>query len=255
MKRRAVSITLLIALISVIMVPAGASTSLRRGEKITLTVFAASSLGQTFTALGKQFERKHPGVSVQFSFLSSSSLAIQLSAGAPADVFASASESDMASVSSLVPHSVLFAANRVVLATPKGNNFHINKIIDLNKRGVKWIQCAHAVPCGVAADAALAYEGRVTSKPVSLEPKVSSVVAKLVSGEVDAAIIYHTDYVANKATLKEIRFKGIEAATTRYPIGVVKSSKQLALAKSFVDSILSANGRKVLAEAGFVRVN
>jgi len=247
--------TLLIAVVMFSIVAGPSSAAIKRSQKVTLTVFAASSLGQTFTTIGRAFESKHPGVTVEFSFLASSTLATQLLAGAPADVFASASPTDMAAVKSLVPGTVVFAANRVVLATPRGNKLHINKIIDLNKHGVKWIQCAHAVPCGVAADAALAAEGRVTSKPVSLEPKVSSVVAKVVSGEVDAAIIFHTDYVANQTSLEEIRFKSIEAATTRYPIGVVKTSAQWDLAKSFVDSVLSAYGRKVLAEAGFIRVN
>lgn len=253
MKNRISSFLVLISLFSVVLAPAQAS--LKRSEKVALTVFAASSLGQTFSVLGKAFEAKHPGVTVQFSFLASSTLATQLLAGAPADVFASASTTDMALMKTLVPDASIFAANRVVLATALVGRFHVNKIIDLNKPGLKWIQCAHIVPCGAAADAALAYEGRVTSKPVSLEPKVSSVVAKLLSGEVDAAIIYHTDYVANKAALKEIRFKGVGASTTQYPIGVLKNSSKGLLAQSFVDSVLSANGRKVLAEAGFIRVN
>ena len=240
-----------VAMLSLISTPSQAV--LHRNEKATLTVFAASSLGQTFAILGKAFEAKHPGVKVEFSFLASSTLATQIMAGAPVDVFASASISEMAAVKSLVPEMSIFAANRVILATPRDNKFHINKIVDLNKRGLKWIQCAHVVPCGVAADAALASEARVTSKPVSLEPKVSSVVAKLVSREVDAAIIYHTDFIANRDVLKEIHFKDTAAAITRYPIGVVKTSAQQPLAKAFVATILSAYGRKVLAEAGFLR--
>jgi molybdate transport system substrate-binding protein len=154
-------------------------------------------------------------------------------------------------VRNLMTDVALFASNRVILATPRVNRIHINKIVDLNQRGVKWIQCAHVVPCGVAADAVLASEGRISSKPVSYEPKVSSAVAKVVNGEVDAAIIYHTDYLANKGVLKEIRFADTAAATTKYPIGIVKSSKQQALAKSFVNLVLSPYGRKILAEAGF----
>ncbi len=246
---------LLIAVTMLVLIAPPSDASLNRSGKSTLVIFAASSLGQTFTTIGKAFESKHPGVSVQFSFLASSTLATQILAGAPVDVFASASVSDMNSARVLVPDSTIFAANRVVLATPRENRFHINKIVDLNKRGVKWIQCAHAVPCGVAADAALASEGRLTSKPVSLEPKVSSVVAKLVSGEVDAAIIFHTDFIANKGVLKEIRFKDSYAATTHYPIAVVKTSTQQSLAKAFVDTVLSAYGRKVLAEAGFIRAS
>ncbi len=253
MRRRASFLFIAVALLTLI-VP-NSDASLKRGEKSTLTIFAASSLGQTFTTIGKAFEAKHPGVSVQFSFLASSTLATQMLAGAPVDVFASASVADMSTVKTLVPSPTVFAANRVVLATPRNNRFHINKIVDLNKRGVKWIQCAHVVPCGVAADAALASERRVTSKPVSLEPKVSSVVAKLVAEEVDAAIIYHTDFIANRVILKEIRFRDSAAATTRYPIGVVETSTQQSLAKSFIDTVLSAYGRKVLAEAGFTKAS
>ncbi len=253
MKRR--GSFLLIAVTLLALTAPSSDAALNRSGKTTLVIFAASSLGQTFTTIGKEFESKHPGVSVQFSFLASSTLATQMLAGAPVDAFASASVADMNTVKVLVPDSTIFTANRVVLATPRGNKFHINKIVDLNKRGVKWIQCAHVVPCGAAADTALASEGRLTSRPVSLEPKVSSVVAKLVSGEVDAAVIYHTDFIANRAVLKEIRFKNTSAATTLYPIGVVKTSTQQSLAKAFVDTVLSAYGRKVLAEAGFLRAS
>jgi molybdate transport system substrate-binding protein len=243
------SILIVVVLLSLTTAPSQAS--LTRSGRTTLTVFAASSLGATFTTLGKTFERKNPGLRVQFSFLASSTLATQLNADAPADVFASASVSDMDLVRNLMTDVALFASNRVILATPRVNRIHINKIVDLNQRGVKWIQCAHVVPCGVAADAVLASEGRISSKPVSYEPKVSSAVAKVVNGEVDAAIMYHTDYLANKGVLKEIRFADTAAATTKYPIGIVKSSKQQALAKSFVNLVLSPYGRKILAEAGF----
>ncbi len=253
MKPRTISFLIALALLPIAATPAHAS--LKRDSITTLTVFAASSLGQTFSTIGKAFEGKNKGVSVQFSFLASSTLATQLNAGAPADVFASASVSDMTAVKSLVPDSTIFTANRVVLATPRANSFHINKIIDLNKRGLKWIECAPIVPCGAAANTALASEGRITSKPVSLEPKVSSVVAKLIGGEVDAAIIFHSDYVAHKDVLKEIRFKSSQAATTQYPIGVVKTSSRQILAKKFVEMVLSPYGRKILAEAGFIRVN
>lgn len=256
MKPRLVAFALALVITSTFSTPSlFASQVLQRTKTRTLTIFAASSLTQTFTAMGKSFETKHPGVTIRFSFLASSTLAAQLTAGAPADIFASASEADMTLAKTRIGTSFLFATNRIVLATLKGNAFHINKIVDLNKAGVKWIQCAHPVPCGMAADAALASDGRVKSKPVSLEPKVANAVAKLIAGEVDAAFIYHTDYVANARRFREIRFKNQEAATTRYFIGLVTDGRQSALAQSFVESLFSAAGRKVLAEAGFIRVS
>lgn len=256
MKSRLVAFALALAITTTFLTPSVSAASTLKGTKsLSLTIFAASSLAQSFTTMGKSFETKHPGVTIRFSFLASSTLAAQLNAGAPADIFASASEADMALAKSRIRNSFLFAANRIVLATPRGNAFHINKIVDLNREGVKWVQCAHPVPCGMAADSALASDGRVKSKPVSLEPKVANAVAKLIAGEVDAAFIYHTDYVANARKLKEIRFRNQEAATTRYFIGLVTESKQSTLAQSFLETLFSAAGRKVLAEAGFIRVS
>ncbi|MBN1270046.1 MAG: molybdate ABC transporter substrate-binding protein [Kiritimatiellae bacterium] len=65
------------------------------GRAENLTVFAAASLTESFRELAAQFERGHPGVAVTLNLGSSSQLAQQLSAGAPADVFASADEKQM----------------------------------------------------------------------------------------------------------------------------------------------------------------
>ena len=236
------------------MAPSHAVISHKTQKKpVLLIVFAASSLTESFTSLGRQFEQAHPGTRIQFSFLSSPALATQLIEGAPADVFASASIKDMATVVDRVSKSYLFAANRVVLAIPRANPLRIKRVQDLNKPNVKWIACAHQVPCGVAADAALAAEGTVKSKPISLESKATSVVTKIIAGEVDAAIVYRTDIVANRKFLREIPFKNSEAAMTKYPIGVVKKSAHPALAKAFVDLVLSIKGLKLLSRAGFDR--
>ena len=64
----------------------------------TITVFAAASLMGTFTQIGKQFEAAHPGDTVKFSFGGSSTLATQITGGAPADVFASAAPANMNTV-------------------------------------------------------------------------------------------------------------------------------------------------------------
>ena len=228
------------------MTPQGSAAS-----KNTITVFAASSLADSFTYLGKAFEKSHPGTTVQFSFLASPTLATQINAGAPADVFVSASGKDIQNASSRVPYYVGYVFNRVVLAVPVKNPFKITRIRGLNTPGVKWIQCAHEVPCGVAADAALASDGSVTSKPVSLEPKAAGVIAKLLLGEVDAAIVYHTDVVKNRKALKEIVFTDRLASSTRYAIGLVNDTKQKSLAAAFMDYVQTPRAILYLRRSGF----
>ena len=227
-------LAVLIALIPITLAPSAHAT----GNSVT--VFAASSLTDSYTTLGKQFEAIHPGIKVNFSFLASSTLATQIKAGAPADIFVSASPLEMKSVATGEDYLV----NRVVLGTSKGSN--INKIADLNGK-VIWIQCAHEVPCGAAADSALAGEG-VTTKPVSYEPKVSSAVAKLVAGEVDAAIIYKTDVLANSKKLKGIEFANQQAASTTYQIAQLRKNYW---ASTLMDYLKSKKALKFLQAKGF----
>ena len=82
--------------------PASSSSSAASSSSATqtgtITVFAAASLMGTFTQLGKQFEAAHPGDTVKFSFGGSSTLATQITGGAPADVFASAAPANMDTV-------------------------------------------------------------------------------------------------------------------------------------------------------------
>ena len=206
----------------------------------TVTVFAASSLTDSYTTIGKQFESTHNGVKINFSFLASSTLATQIKSGAPADIFVSASPVDMKGVAIGEDYLV----NRVVLGTAKNSN--ISKISDLNGK-VIWIQCAHEVPCGAAADSALVGEG-VTTKPVSFEPKVSSAVAKLVAGEVDAAIIYKTDVLANSKKLKGIEFANQQAASTTYQIAQLRKNYW---ASTFMNYLKSRKAMKFLQSKGF----
>jgi molybdate transport system substrate-binding protein len=203
-------------------------------------VFAASSLTDSYTSLGKQFEAAHKGVKINFSFLASTTLATQIKAGAPADIFVSASPVDMQGIANGQDYLV----NRVVLGAAKSSS--ISKISDLNGK-VVWVQCAHEVPCGAAADSALVGEG-VTSKPVSYEPKVSSAVAKLVAGEVDAAIIYKTDVLANSKKLKGIEFTNKEAASTTYQIAQLRKNYW---ATTFIDYLKSRKSLIFLKSKGF----
>ena len=202
----------------------------------SINVFAASSLTESFTQLGKRFETLYPRFKVKFIFQASSTLETQIKAGAPADIFVSADS---------FPGGTNFISNRVVLAVPKSSK--IDKITDLNEK-VIWIQCAHEVPCGQLADRALLGEG-VVSKPASLEPKASSTLAKLLAKEVDAAIVYRTDVIANSKQLRAIEFKDLAAATTTYQIAQLRKS---AVVSTFMAYLQSKDALKILKSKGFI---
>ena len=212
-----------------------------------ITVFAAASLTQTFTEISSKFELANPGTKVTISFAGSATLAEQIKQGAPADVFASASQAAMSSVVREIPNPKTFASNRVVIAYPSANPKNIVTSQDLNNKDLIWIQCDHQVPCGAAADKALAVDG-VTAQPKSLEPDVNSVLNKLIAGEVDAAIVYLTDVFAN-SNLTSLEFIDKVSAATSYSIGT--SSAASPAAQAFVAYVLSKSGQDVLIAAGF----
>ncbi|HKS99824.1 MAG TPA: molybdate ABC transporter substrate-binding protein [Rugosimonospora sp.] len=217
-----------------------------------LTVFAAASLTGTFTQIGKDFDAAN-GTKTTFNFAGSSALATQINQGAPADVFASASPTNMKTVTDAGNADgtpTTFVKNQLVIAVPKGNPKHITGLADLTKAGVKVAECAAAVPCGAAAIKALA-AAKVTLKPVTLEQDVKSALSKVTLGEVDAALVYRTDAKAAASSVDGIEFPESAGAINLYPIVVLKNSANKTAAQAFVAYVLSDKGMSVLTAAGF----
>jgi molybdate transport system substrate-binding protein len=218
-----------------------------------LVVFAASSLSDTYTSLGKTFEAAHPGVRVRFSFGGSSTLVDQLKEGAPADVFASADRQNMekATTANLMSGAPsLFATNTLTLIVPTGNPSGVTGL-DSSLDGKKLVVCADGVPCG-SATTKLAKLLGVTLKPVSQETKVTDVRAKVESGQADAGVVYVTDAKASGSKVDTIAIKHADQVRNEYVLGVVGTSKNADLANQFVALVTGFEGRQTLSDAGFV---
>lgn len=219
----------------------------------TLTVFAAASLTETFTALGKTFEGAHPGVQVRFNFGGSSTLAQQITQGAPADVFASANPATMKTVTDAgdaAGQPRVFTRNRLVIAVPKDNPGKVAKLGDLSRPGLKVVLCAVQVPCGSAAKTALDAAG-VRVEPASRERDVKAVLTKVGLGEADAGLVYRTDVEAADGRVRGIEFPEAAKAVNDYPIVRVAKAPNAALAEDFIDLVLGSEGEAVLTGAGF----
>jgi molybdate transport system substrate-binding protein len=221
------------------------------GDHTTITVLAASSLTGTFTQLGTEFKKQHPGVTVKLAFDSSATLAQQATQGAPADVLATADTTTMDSAKAAQAASPkLFATNVMVLATPAGNPAHVARFSDLDRSSVKYVMCVPTAPCGSVGQALLDQD-HITGKPVSQEVDVKSVLAKLTEGEADAGLVYATDAVAAGDQVETLPIPGSARQTTSYPIAPLTQSTHADLAQAFVDLVLSQAGQKVLHQAGF----
>jgi molybdate transport system substrate-binding protein len=218
----------------------------------TITVFAAASLTETFTQLGKQFQSAHPGDTVKFSFGPSSGLATQITSGAPADVFASASPTNMQQVVSAgdASNPQNFAKNTMEVAVPPNNPAKVTSVNDLAKHSVKVALCQPQVPCGKVAAEVFQNAG-ITVKPVTLQPDVKSVLTQVETGNVDAGMVYVTDVMAAGSKVKGVTIAANDNASTLYPIATVSSSKEKSIASAFVAYVLSPAGQSVLTAAGF----
>jgi len=233
--------------------PSNAGTS--SGEETTLTVFAASSLTDTFTELGKQFEASHEGVTVTFNFAGSSDLVAQIQQGAPADVFASADTANMDKAVSddlLSGEPVDIASNTLQIAVPPDNPAGVESLQDLATSGTKVVVCAPEVPCGAAATKVEESAG-VDIQPVSEEASVTDVLNKVVTGEADAGLVYVTDVIGAGDDVQGITFPESDAAVNVYPIAALSGSQNGDLAQEFVDLVTGEKGQSVLADAGFAK--
>ena len=219
----------------------------------TLTVFAAASLQATFTQIGTIFQTENPGSTVTFNFAGSSDLVTQLTAGAPADVFASADTNNMtkATTANLVSGTpVNFATSILTIVTPPGNPAGVTSFADLAKPGLNVVVCAPQVPCG-AATATVEKNTGVTLTPVSEENSVTDVLGKVTSGQVDAGLVYVTDAKNAGDKVTEVTFPEAAVVMNVYPIATLTAATQPALATKFVDLVVGPEGQQVLAAAGF----
>ena len=217
-----------------------------RTERPT-TVYAAASLTNVFPKVSP---------SSRFQFAGSNQLALQITRGAPADVFASASPVYTQDLyrNGVVEKPRAFATNSLVLAIPRSNPAKIHSVQDLAKRPkLKLVVAGTKVPIGLYTREVLKRLGllRVLRKAVSQEPDVKGIVGKLALGEADAGFVYATDVRAASSRLIAIPLPKRSQPTVLYEVSVVKGSQNREGALEFVADLLSTDGRRKLARAGF----
>jgi molybdate transport system substrate-binding protein len=235
--RRAFALAVLVALVA----PVAGSSSTR------ITVYAAASLTQAFPRIDK---------APRYSFAGSDQLAAQIRAGAPADVFASASpkQTELLYHDGLLRKPVVFATNKLIVIVPRSNPHGIRSVYDLRRRGLKVVVGTPTVPVGAYTQQVLDTLGikpSVMSNVVDQEPDVKSIVAKIALGEGDAGFVYKTDARPAGKRVTAIPIPAWAQPPIRYEIGIVKRSSHRAAATAFIKRVTSLRGRRLLVQAGF----
>jgi molybdate transport system substrate-binding protein len=235
---------------------AGCSAPARANDR-EITVFAAASLREVLEDLSKVFEAK-TGVKVHVNLAGSQELRTQIENGAKPDVFASADQKHMDALvtAKLAGAPKTFARNTPVIIVPRGNPAKVRSFDQLAS-AKKIVIGVPEVPIGnytlqILDKAGADFKQKVLANVASRELNVRQVLAKVTLGEADAGIVYRTDAMAGKDKVEIIDIPAKVNVVAEYPVAVMTKAPQPAAAKAFVDLLLSGDGQKRLAAAGFV---
>ena len=242
-------------------VAAGASIGPAAAQDAPLTVFAAASLTEVLQGIGRLWAASGQP-EPRFSFASSSTLARQIEAGAPANLFASADQQwadYLQQRNLLVPETRRsLLTNSLVLVVPKdhartvqvGPSLDLDALLGPGGR-LATGDPAH-VPAGIYAEAALKSLGlweRARPRLARAE-SVRSALLLVDRGEAPAAIVYATDAAADPGVVVAGTFPAGSHPPVTYPFAVVRAHDTPA-ARAFLDFLSGPEAREAFVRAGF----
>lgn len=225
-----------------------------------LVLSVAVSLKEAVEELGREFVAGRPGVTLRYNFGASGDLQKQIEAGAPVDIFLSAAQrqtDELDRQKLIVPETRRnFARNVLTVVKPADSRVDLTKAADLLESRVGRIVIGNpkTVPAGQYAEESLRALGlweRLQPKLIFAE-NVRQALDYVARGEVEAGFVYTTDAAARAQGVKEaFRLPEDSYRPVVYPGAVVAGSKQPALARAFLELLVSERGRTVLARFGF----
>ncbi len=226
---------------------------------VPFTVFAASSLTNVLEEIISDYHNEyHPGL-VTLSVAGTGTLARQIEAGAPADVFVSADREwiDYLISKQLIEKSAatLVASNRLVLVTKADRQLTgtlDERLVQLAQTGRIAIGDPEGVPAGRYAKAALQSLQIWTDMEPALVPtdNVRVALSLVLRGEVEGAIVYATDAaLVPELAVQAVFLPGLHPPISYWAV-VVGNAPWSAF--DFVSSLHSARTAGIWTAHGFI---
>lgn len=226
-----------------------------------ITVFAAASLTNAMQDIAKEY-KKEKNVDVVSSFASSSTLARQIEAGAPADLFISADQKwmdyavDKKAIDTATRETLL--GNSLVVVAPKASA-QSDITIDaktnwtsLLKDGRLAVGDPEHVPAGIYAKEALQKLGAWETLSPKLAPAedVRGALALVERNEAPLGIVYGSDAVASKGVKVVGTFPEDSHKKVEYPIAIIDGHKN-ATVSVFYDYLKGPQASEIFKRYGF----
>ncbi len=224
-------------------------------------IFAAASLTDALKEVAAAYA-KNSSDKILFNFAASNTLAMQIKAGAPADIFFSADEAKM---SDLAKDGLIVDASRKDLlsnslviivpadATSTSMLVSAGQLINPAFKKIALGQ-PESVPAGVYAKAYLQKIGlwdKLTGKIVPCE-SVRAALAAVETGNVDAGFVYKTDAIHSAKVMVAYEIPTTEGPAIAYPIALIQGSKNAVAAQKFIDYLSTPDAVKTFEKYGFI---
>lgn len=229
------------------------------GRAADITVFAAASLTDSVKQIADNYT-KATGQRILFNFGASSTLARQITEGAPADIFFSADEAKMDALEkkNLIASGTRKArlSNSLVIIVAADSSLAITSATNLADATVKHIALADpkVVPAGIYSKEylqKLKLWGAVEPKVIPVDNVRAALVA-VESGNIEAGMVYKTDAAISKRVKVACEIPVSEGPKISYPVAIVKDSHHLEAAKAFLDYLNGDEAGKVFERYGFI---
>ncbi len=224
-----------------------------------LTISAATSLKYAMDEIKTLYIIEEPKTNLIINYSGSGALQQQIEQGADVDLFFSAAVSNMDALKDrgLIIDSTArnLLVNQLVLVVPLDSSLAISSFADVTSSSVKRIALGEAltVPAGNYAEQVFAYLNildQVKTKAV-YGSDVRQVLNWVETGNVDAGVVYLTDAEASdKIKIVAIAPEGSHKAIV-YPAALVKTTKNSAAAKDFMNFLTLDKAVAVFDRYGF----
>ena len=226
-----------------------------------LTLSVAISMKEATEQVGRLFTKTHTGVTLRFNVGASGDLQKQIEAGAPVDLFMSASQRQMDELERrgliVADSRRVFARNVLVAVAPADSPLDLARPTALLDPRVTRVAIGNpkTVPAGQYTEEslrALSLWERVQPKLVLAE-NVRQVLDYVSRGEVELGFVYVTDVAVRSGRVKEVFRPGEETyRPIVYPAAVTTDSRHSRVGRAFIDLLVSREGQAVLRRHGFL---
>ena len=243
-----------------------AASSEAAGGSMELIVFAAASLGETYSA-------ENPGVTFSFNFDSSGTLKTQIQEGADCDLFISAGQKQMNQLDSTASADVNtegldfvdsdsrvdLLENKVVLCVPENGDKGIDSFDSLAEHlkagDILFCMGNSDVPVGQYTQKILAYyaldeEALAAAGVITYGSNVKEVTTQITEASVDAGVVYCTDACSAGLTPVDEATKEM-CGQVIYPAAVLKAAPNAEAAREFLAYLQTDRTATVFESVGF----